>query len=241
MGRKEEGGKAERGFSQARTSKRQPSKNTFLRTVGFSFSAAGSPTSQRRISEATSHGLEKPPRLSMSVGNMVPLGVCIISDSGLGADTALYTGGGGGVCRSSHDPMCQGPSKPPPHLPALLTHCLRRALHRVVNEVPLEPACGDIVSGPSPTSASHPQLISVNEDKQCARVPANNDWCRASPLPMGNMVWKKFQIKRIPSRGSLVLTPDPHSLGPWFSWERGGERAQRTTAINNSPTRYSAQ
>lgn len=51
--------------------------------------------------KATSHELGKPPCLSMSVSNMILLGVGIISDYGLGADTALSTGEK--VCRRSHD------------------------------------------------------------------------------------------------------------------------------------------
>lgn len=33
----------------------------------------------------------------------------------------------------------------------------------------------------------------------------------------------KDQIKRIPSVDSLLLTPDPHSAGPRFSWEEEEE------------------
>lgn len=112
-GGREEGGKAERGFHKSNGGKDQRLKTHFC-TVGSSFSgtAAGTPTNQQSILEPTSRELGKPPCLSMSVSNMILLGVCIISDFGLGADMAMYTGEK--VCRSSHDLdlMCQGCSSP---------------------------------------------------------------------------------------------------------------------------------
>lgn len=109
-----EGGrrKSRKRFSQEPMRERSAFQNTFLHRVGLCFPAAGALSSQQSTLGASSHELGKPACLSMSVSNMSPLGVCIISDFRLGADTALYTGEK--VCRSSHDPdlMCQGCSSP---------------------------------------------------------------------------------------------------------------------------------
>lgn len=122
--------KSRKRFSQEQMRERSAFQNTFLHRVGLCFPAAGALSTQQSTLEAASHELGKPACLSMSVSNMILLGVCIISDFRLGADTAPYTGEK--VCRSSHDPdlMCQGCSSPTcPHYS--LTVCNTTSAERV--------------------------------------------------------------------------------------------------------------
>lgn len=122
------------------------------------------------------------------------------------------------------------------HLPTLLTHCLQHKQQASHEWVPLEPAWKRHYH-PEPVSMSHPQLISFNEDKQCVRVPANNDWCHASTSSYGKYGLENFRSKEFRAEAPRCWHPTHILLDPGSA----GRGPQRTTAINNRLTRYSTQ
>lgn len=146
--------------------------------------------------------------------------VHIISGFRVGADTVLYTGEK--VCRGSHDLdlMCQGPWI---HLPTPLTHTLpnKRCIWQQNSWMGV--VCME-------TSLSHLACLNFSisaipfkknlQRRKTVCVGSYQRWLAWSPASFLWGIWfEKDQIKRIPSVDSLVLTPDPHSLGPWLSWE----------------------
>lgn len=121
--------------------------------------------------------------------------------------------------------------------PAHTTHSLSATQTAASHEwVSLEPAWKRHYH-PEPVSMSHPQLISFNEDKQCVRVPANNDWCHASISSYGKYGLENFRSKEFRAQAPRCWHPTHILLDPGSA----GRGPQRTTAINNSLTRYSTQ
>lgn len=141
--------------------------------------------------------------------------VHIISSFRVGADTVLCTGEK--VCRGSHDLdlMCQGPWI---HLPTPLTHTLPNNTHLTTH---LMNGCRVCME----TSLSHLACLNFSiallfRSKNHQRRPTVHVGSSQQWLAFLWGIWfEKDQIKRIPSVDSLMLTPDPHSLGPWLSWE----------------------
>lgn len=169
----------------------------------------------------------------MSVSNMILLGVGIISDFGVGADTALYTGEK--VCRNhmTWTSCVKAAAATPAHTTHSLSATQTAASHEWVS---LEPTWKRHYH-PEAVSMSHPQLISFNEDKQCVRVPANNDWCHASTSSYGKYGLENFRSKEFRAQAPRCWHPTHILLDPGSA----GRGPQRTTAINNSLTRYSTQ
>lgn len=183
------------------------------------------------------HELGEPASLSTSVSNIILLGVRNIKFSGRCRRHAVH--GGESVPRLTWPgPHVSRPANPPAHTTHYLQYKQLLLTAEVMNE------CKVCMATSLKTQAfllrSHRQLQYLNHEpawKQPVQVLPNNDLCDASVAPMGNMVWKNFRSKEFQAKTPQRWHPTHILLDPGSA----GRGPQRTTAINNSLTRYSTQ
>lgn len=156
----------------------------------------------------------------MSVSNIILLGAHNIKFSGGSRPRAVHRGES--VPRITWPgPHVSRPVDPP----AYTTHSHSEQTLHLTTE--LMNGCGVCME----TSLSHQACLIFSQislqfqskshrRRRTTCVGSYQQWLAWNSASLLWGIWfEKDQIKRIPSVDSLVLTPDPHSLGPRLSWE----------------------